>query len=111
VTPSADRHLTTFGRDETVSMGRPVEMVIEFTGYERPRQIAEVAHMSSSTMDLQGTLTFEPVPEGTRRQWSWDPEPGGILKEVVSPLLVRMGRRQEQIMWTGLKHLLEERTN
>ena len=36
---------------ETVSMGRAVEMVIEFTGFERPRRIEETVHMSS--MDLQ----------------------------------------------------------
>ncbi len=39
-------------------------------------------------------------------RWSWDVEPGGILK-VVSSLVARMGRRQEQTIWTGLKHLLE----
>jgi uncharacterized protein YndB with AHSA1/START domain len=43
---------------ETVSMGRAVEMVIEFTGFERPRRIEETVHMSS--MDLQGGLTFDP---------------------------------------------------
>ncbi len=91
-------------RAETVSRGRTVEMVIEFTGYERPRRLEEIAHMSS--MDLQGSLTFDPVPEGTRMRWSWDLEPRGILK-LMSPLVARMGRRQEQRIWVGLKHLLE----
>ena len=91
-------------RAETVSRDRTVEMVIEFTGYERPRRLEEIAHMSS--MDLQGSLTFDPVPEGTRMRWSWDLEPRGILK-LMSPLVARMGRRQEQRIWVGLKHLLE----
>jgi Polyketide cyclase / dehydrase and lipid transport len=91
-------------RAETVSMGRPVEMVIEFTGYERPRRLASSTHMS--TMDLHGVLTFDPVPEGTRMGWSWDLEPRGILN-VMGPLVARMGRRQELRIWTGLKHLLE----
>lgn len=91
-------------RAETVSMGRTVEMVIECTGYERPRRLASSTHMSS--MDLQGALTFDPVPEGTRMRWSWDLEPRGVLK-LMSPLVVRMGRRQEKTIWAGLKNLLE----
>ncbi len=93
-------------RAETVSMGRAVVMVIEFTGFERPRRIEETVHMSS--MDLQGGLTFEPVPEGTRMQWAWDLKPRGMLK-VMSPLVARMGRRGEQTIWGSLKHLLEAR--
>ena len=89
-------------------MGRAVEMVIEFTGFERPRRIEETVHMSS--MDLQGALTFDPVPGGTRMRWSWDVEPRGMLK-LLSPLVARMGRRQEQTIWTGLKDLLEGQGN
>jgi uncharacterized protein YndB with AHSA1/START domain len=91
-------------RAETVSMGRPVEMVIEYTGYERPRRLASTTHMSS--MDIQYTLTFEPVPEGTRMRWSGELEPRGIFK-LMSPMVAGMGRRQEQRIWTALKHLLE----
>jgi uncharacterized membrane protein len=91
-------------RAETTSMGRTVQMVIEFTGFERPRRIQETVHMSS--MDLQGAVTFDPVPEATRMRWSWDVQPRGILK-LMRPLVARMGRRQEQRIWTGLKHLLE----
>jgi uncharacterized protein YndB with AHSA1/START domain len=93
-------------RAETVSMARTVPMVIEFTGYERPRRLSSTTHMSS--MDLQGTLTFDPDPEGTRMRWSWQLEPQGALK-VMRPLVAVMGRRQEQRIWTSLKHLLEER--
>jgi uncharacterized protein YndB with AHSA1/START domain len=49
---------------ETASMGRPVDMVIEITDYHRPHSLSSTTHMSS--MNLHGTLTFEPVPEGTR---------------------------------------------
>ena len=34
-------------RVKTVSFGRPVEMVIEFTGYEPPRRLASSTEMSS----------------------------------------------------------------
>jgi Polyketide cyclase / dehydrase and lipid transport len=83
---------------------RPVEMTVEFTEYERPRRLALTAHLSP--MEIRGGLTFEPVPEGTRMRWQWNLEPRGLLK-VISPLIVRMGRRQEQSIWSNLKELLE----
>jgi len=95
-------------RAEVVSMGRPIEMVIEYTGYERSRRLSSTTHMSS--MDIHYTVTFESVPEGTRMRWSGDVEPRGILK-VMSPVVARMGRRQEQAIWSGLKHLLEGQAN
>jgi uncharacterized membrane protein len=91
-------------RAEATSMGRTVAMVIEVTGYERPRRLASNTHMSS--MDLRGTLTFDQAPGGTRMRWVWDVEPQGALK-VMGPLVALMGRRQEQRIWTGLKDLLE----
>ncbi len=91
-------------RAEIVSMGRTVEMIIEFTGYDRPRRLASSTHMSS--MDTHGGLTFDPVPEATRMRWTWDVEPRGILR-LMRPLVAWMGRRQEQRIWTSLKHLLE----
>jgi uncharacterized membrane protein len=91
-------------RAETLSMGRAVEMVIEFTGFERPRRIEETVHMSS--MDLHGGMTFDPVAGGTRMRWSWDLEPRGGLR-LMSPMITTMGRRSEQTIWTSLKRLLE----
>ncbi|MGH2656548.1 MAG: SRPBCC family protein [Actinomycetota bacterium] len=93
-------------RAETTNMGRTVPMIIELTVYDRPRRLASTTHMSS--MDLQGTLTFDPVPPGTRMRWSWDVEPRGVLR-LVRPLVALMGRRQEQRIWTELKKLLEAR--
>jgi uncharacterized protein YndB with AHSA1/START domain len=92
-------------RAEVVSMGRTVDLVIEVTGYERPHRLVSTTHMSS--MNIEGTLTFDPVPGGTLMEWSWNVEPLGILK-AMGPLVARMGRRQEQTIWTGLKHVLEE---
>ena len=39
-------------------------------------------------------------------RWSWDLEPRGVLG-LISPLVVRTRRRQEQTIWAGLKNLLE----
>jgi hypothetical protein len=38
--------------------------------------------------------------------WSWDLKPKGILK-LLTPVFGRMGRRQEEEIWTGLKRYLE----
>ena len=59
-----------------------------------------------SNMDIDGALTFDAVPEGTRMQWVWDLKPRGVLK-LVSPLVARLGQRQERTIWANLKRLLE----
>ena len=96
---------TTF-RAESTSRGRPVMMTIAFTEYQRPRRLTSATHLS--TMDIQGTLTFDPVPEGTRMRWSWNLQPQGMLK-LMTPVIALIGRRQERTIWTGLKRYLEAR--
>lgn len=91
-------------RAESTVRGRTVPMTIEFTAYERPHRVASSTRLS--TMDIRGTLTFDPVPEGTRMRWSWELAPRGMLK-LLTPLVVMMGRRQEKTIWSGLKHYLE----
>jgi hypothetical protein len=91
-------------RAELVSMGRPVQMDIEFTGHDRPRRLASTTHVSF--METRGGLAFDPIPGGTRMRWSWEVQPRGILK-LMGPLAAGMGRRQERRIWTGFKRLLE----
>jgi hypothetical protein len=91
---------------EIRSMGRPARMIIENTGYERPRRLASTTRLS--TMDIEGVLLFEPVGGGTRMRWRWNLRPRGALR-LISPLVARMGRRQEQAIWTNLKRHLEAR--
>jgi Polyketide cyclase / dehydrase and lipid transport len=92
-------------RAETVRIGRASQMVIEFIDFDRPRRLGSSTHMSS--VDFRGALTFDPDPEGTRMRWSWDVRAHGVLK-LLQPLLVRMGRRQEQAIWSALKRYLEQ---
>jgi uncharacterized protein YndB with AHSA1/START domain len=94
-------------RAQTSSMGRAAEMVIEFTAYERPRRLASSTHLSA--MDIDGTLTFDRVSGGTRMEWSWEVRPRGFSK-LISSLIALMGHRQEEAIWTNLKHLLEGQT-
>lgn len=96
---------TTF-RVESTSRGRPVAMTITYTDYERPQRLRSLTRLS--TMNIQGTLTFDPVPQGTQMRWSWELEPRGILK-LMAPVIALIGRRQERSIWTGLKRYLEAR--
>ena len=86
------------------SRPRPLVMTTEFTGYQRPRRLALRSHLSA--MEIHGGLTFDPVPGGTRMRGSWEVELHGPFK-LMSPLVVRVGARQERAIWTGLKRLLE----
>jgi uncharacterized protein YndB with AHSA1/START domain len=105
-TSSGPIGLGTQFRVESKTMGRTVAMTIAFTAYERPRRLTSSTHIS--TMDVRGTLTFEPVPKGTRMHWLWKLEPHGLLK-LMTPMIAMMGRRQERTIWTGLKRYLEAR--
>jgi Polyketide cyclase / dehydrase and lipid transport len=86
--------------------GKPLEMTIEFTDFQRPVHLGSSTHLS--TMEIEGMLTFERVPDGTRMRWFWDLHPRGVLK-FLTPLVTYMGRRQEETIWTGLKRHLEGR--
>jgi hypothetical protein len=43
-------------------------MLIECTGYDRPRRLDSTTTMTQA--DIGYTLTFEPVGTGTRMRWS-----------------------------------------
>jgi hypothetical protein len=93
-------------RAEMTGRGSPVEMVTEFTDFDRPRLLALRTRMAS--MEVHGALSFEPAPTGTRMSWSWELEPHGVLRWA-GPIVGHLGRRQEWRIWRGLKDLLEER--
>ena len=63
-------------RAEVAGRGRPLQMVIEFTGFERPRRLCSSTRMPA--MDIHGTLSFDPVPGGTRMRWQWELAPRGL---------------------------------
>jgi polyketide cyclase/dehydrase/lipid transport protein len=85
-------------------VGGGADMTIEFTEFDRPRRIAETTHMAN--MNINGLLTFQPVPGGTRMRWLWDLEPRGFYK-LLGPLIRRIGERQELRIWSELKTVLE----
>ena len=91
-------------RAEIMNRSKPLQMQIEYTAFERPRRLASVT--TSPIMETDGTLTFEPVAEGTRMRWSWIVKPRGLLK-LMTPVVGHIGRRQERAIWTELKRVLE----
>jgi hypothetical protein len=91
-------------RSAVLAMGRAIEMRSELTGYHRPSRLASRTTMAQA--DILGTLTFAPVPGGTRMRWSWVVRPKGAIR-LLTPVISRIGRRQERAIWTGLKRYLE----
>lgn len=91
-------------RDESRSLGRRIQIFIEHTTYERPHRLTSAIQMAGANID--GTLTFDPVAKGTRMRWCWEVESKGVFK-LLSPLVGRLGRRQEERTWAGLKRYLE----
>lgn len=80
------------------------EMLIEITAYDRPRLMASTTTMKQ--MDIEYTLEFEHVAEGTLMRWSGDVHPKGALR-LLGPVVTWMGKRQELRIWSSLKSHLE----
>lgn len=93
-------------RSAAKSMGRTAEMRIELTGYDRPGRLA--SRTTTRQADIDGTLTFDPVPGGTRVRWSWIVRLRGGAR-VLAPVITWTGRRQEEAIWTSMKRYLEIR--
>ena len=91
-------------RSAVASMGRTTEMLIEYTGYDRPTLLASTTTMEQA--DISYTLMFEPAAAGTRMRWLGQVRPKGVFR-LLGPMITRMGIRQEQRIWTSLKEYLE----
>ncbi len=91
-------------RSAVASRGRTAEMLIEYTGYERPRLLESTTTMAQANISY--TLRFEPVAAGTRMCWSGQMRPKGVFR-LLGPVITRLGIRQEQRIWAGLKDHLE----
>jgi Polyketide cyclase / dehydrase and lipid transport len=91
-------------RSAVASMGRTAGMLIECTGYDRPRLLESTTTMAHA--DISYTLTFEPSAGGTRMRWSGQVWPKGALR-LLGPMITWLGIRQERRIWTSLKEHLE----
>ena len=91
-------------RSAVRSAGRTAEMVIELTDYDRPRLLASTTTMEQA--DIEYKLRFEPVAAGTRMRWSGQVRPKGAFR-LLGPVIIWLGRRQEQRIWQRMKEHLE----
>ena len=92
-------------RAEVRSLGRTTaRMRIACTACQRPALLASVTSMRQA--EFRVTLTFAPVPVGTRMHWSEQVRLRGAL-HLLAPLVIWLGRRQEQAIWTSMKRQLE----
>jgi hypothetical protein len=91
-------------RSAVRSGGRSAEMLLEYTGHDRPRRLTSTTTMAQARID--NTLTFEPVGAGTRMRWSAQVLPKGRYR-LLGPLITWLGVRQEERIWSSLKRLLE----
>jgi hypothetical protein len=91
-------------RSAVALMGRTAEMLIEYTGYDRPTLLESTTTMRQATISY--TLRFEPIAAGTRMHWSGQVRPKGAFR-LLGPVIIWLGRRQEQRIWTSMKKHLE----
>ena len=90
-------HLHTF-------LGKRFSARYETTEYEADRRIA--FRTISGPVDLETTITYEPIEGGTRILQVAEGDPRGFFK-VTEPVLVKLVRRQLKGSLENLKDLLE----
>ena len=79
-------------------------MTLEVLEYDPPHRLHNAVRSSSLRVD--GTLTFEEVADGTRLSWDWDMGLVGPMR-LLSPLLAAVGPRWERRNWVGLNEYVE----
>jgi hypothetical protein len=70
---------------EMTMMRRVFDMTVEFTVFKRPRLLGSTSRSlpregKGRSLLIAGSLTFDPVPEGTRMRWSWQVETPGAMQ-------------------------------
>ena len=88
-----------------LSRGRQLPVTIEYTGFEPPRLLASRSVMQGA--GAEGVVRCDPTPEGTRFSWDWTVTVSGAAR-LAGPLVGLIGRRQERVIWEGLRRLLED---
>ena len=89
---------------EPKGMGAKGTMTLEVLEYDRPHRLHNVVR--SSYMQVDGTLTFEEVEDGTRLRWDWDMRLVGRMR-MLFPVLALIGPAWERRNWLGLKQYME----
>jgi hypothetical protein len=90
-----------------VRRGKPLAVIVEYTGFDRPHLLASRSVMTGAV--VTGQVRCKPIVGGTRLRWEWEITVPSLAR-VVGPVVGFIGRRQERVIWTGLKHVLEAGT-
>lgn len=86
------------------NMGPRGQMAVTIVEYDRPHRLRNA--ITSSYMQVDGTLTFADTDGGTRLRWDWDMRMSGPTR-ILSPLLALIGPGWERRNWVDLKHYME----
>ena len=86
--------------------GRTMESVFEVTELEPPRAVALRQVSASWGGDGRTRYTFTPVDGGTRVDWHWDLQPGGVFRVLRGPMMAVM-RPMFQGDLENLKRMME----
>jgi hypothetical protein len=92
-------------RASVLRRGKPLEVLIQCTGFDRPYRFATRSVTAGAI--ATGEVRCEPIPDGTRFSWDWELSVLGPAR-FAGPMVALMGRREERVIWTGLKRLFEE---
>ncbi|PFG38998.1 polyketide cyclase/dehydrase/lipid transport protein [Georgenia soli] len=79
-------------------------MTVEILEYDRPHRLRN--DIRSSSMRVDGTLTFRETGAGTLLRWDWDMRLLGPTR-VLTPVLALVGLGWERRNWLDLKRYLE----
>jgi uncharacterized membrane protein len=103
--------------DGPVSVGTKITEVRKFMG-RTSENTGEVIEFEPNTritrksvdmpMTVMGTVSFTPLPEGTKVNWRWDLEVKG-LSVLVGPMIANSMKKGSETSLLGLKNLLESR--
>lgn len=86
--------------------GRPMESVMEVTEFEPNRALGLRLISASWGGSGRTRYTLTPEGEGTRIEWLWEMEPGGLLRPFDGPFMVLFGRLFQRDL-ENLKAMME----
>jgi uncharacterized protein YndB with AHSA1/START domain len=86
--------------------GRTMESVMEVTEFEPNRMVALSLISASWGGTGRTKYTFTPAGDGTRVDWHWDMEPGGLMKLFARPFMALFQRAFQRDL-NNLKAMME----
>jgi hypothetical protein len=91
-------------RSAVASMGRIAEMLIECTGYDRPKMLASTTTMAQAESATRCSSSHPPAAPGCGGRGQLRPK---SALRLLDPVITWLGIRQEQRIWASMKRHLE----